>query len=501
MNDKFDEMAKGMEQSATRRGALKKSGLGLVDIALALLFGLPANANDFKRGPLVEVSRPNPLSGCDDGFHPPGTATSEDTAQPFVAANQASPKNIVAVWNGSFAQSIVAGVTLDGGKNWQRVPIPGITLCTGGPFVAADDPWVSFGPGGDVYVISNPFSSEGSRAIAVNKSSDGGQHWSAPAFLAVTSDKRFVAQQPSLTADPTDARLVYAIWNRDDNGNRGQVMFARTTDGGRTWEPARQIYEPGGADSATLGHQIHLLPDGTLVDLFSESKYVFDASSNDKRALLRLIRSTDKGQTWSAPISIADLPLFNVVDPETGQLVFRAAGAAFDFAVDGHSGALYAVWEETRFGGGLYPSIAFATSTDGGLSWSAPIPVNKTPADIRTADRQAFRPSIAVAADGTIGVTYYDFRFNDPAAGVPTDYWLVHCHPSAAASPADAANWISEVRVTDESFDLEATFIFLDSFVLGKYVGLATAGNDFLSTFVKPDGVNVTSIFFRRVGP
>ncbi len=35
MNDKFDELAKGMAQSVTRRGALKKFGLGLVGIALA----------------------------------------------------------------------------------------------------------------------------------------------------------------------------------------------------------------------------------------------------------------------------------------------------------------------------------------------------------------------------------------------------------------------------------------------------------------------------------
>jgi hypothetical protein len=37
MNDKFDELAKGMAQSVTRRGALKKFGLGLAGIALAAL--------------------------------------------------------------------------------------------------------------------------------------------------------------------------------------------------------------------------------------------------------------------------------------------------------------------------------------------------------------------------------------------------------------------------------------------------------------------------------
>jgi hypothetical protein len=37
MNDKFDELAKGMAQSVTRRGALKKFGLGFASIALASL--------------------------------------------------------------------------------------------------------------------------------------------------------------------------------------------------------------------------------------------------------------------------------------------------------------------------------------------------------------------------------------------------------------------------------------------------------------------------------
>jgi hypothetical protein len=37
MNEKFDELAKGMAQSVSRRGALKRFGLGLAGIALAAL--------------------------------------------------------------------------------------------------------------------------------------------------------------------------------------------------------------------------------------------------------------------------------------------------------------------------------------------------------------------------------------------------------------------------------------------------------------------------------
>ncbi|HYV33002.1 MAG TPA: hypothetical protein VEO53_18080, partial [Candidatus Binatia bacterium] len=37
MNDKFDKLAKGLAQSVTRRGALKKFGFGLAGLAVASL--------------------------------------------------------------------------------------------------------------------------------------------------------------------------------------------------------------------------------------------------------------------------------------------------------------------------------------------------------------------------------------------------------------------------------------------------------------------------------
>ena len=44
MNNQFDELAKGLAQSVTRRGALKKFGVGLVGVALAS-FGLLSKAH------------------------------------------------------------------------------------------------------------------------------------------------------------------------------------------------------------------------------------------------------------------------------------------------------------------------------------------------------------------------------------------------------------------------------------------------------------------------
>ena len=490
MNDKSDQLAKGLRQSLSRT---------LLCLAAGALCVLPTLANDFNRGPLLLISSPNPLAGCDDGLHPGEANSIKAAGEPFVAVNPANPKNIVAAWIGGYAQSIIAGVSFDGGKRWQQVAIPGITVCSGGPSLGAADPWVSFAPNGDCYVLCHPFAPG---AITVNKSSDGGLHWSAPIFLAdVAAGPHDQADKPSLTADPTDARLVYAVWNRDDSGNRGQALFTRTTNGGQTWEPVRVIYDPGAANNGTLGHIINVLPGGTLVDVFTEFKFSDDGTH--KGALLSVIRSTDQGQSWSAPIRAATITVFSVADVDTGVPVVNSSSCCPNPAVamDSNNGSLYVAWEDTRFSSGQYSSIAFAMSTDGGLTWSTPIQVNRTPTTTAPGNRQAFVPDIAVAANGTIAVTYYDFRFNDANPGLPTDYWLVHCHPSAATPATNPANWGNELRLSDASFDLERGLSFGGAYFLGDYVGLASAGNDFVAAFTQSDPTNLTSIFFRRVGP
>ena len=53
MNNKFDELAKGLAQSVTRRQALKKFGAGLAGMALAC-FGLASKAAPAKGSLFVQ---------------------------------------------------------------------------------------------------------------------------------------------------------------------------------------------------------------------------------------------------------------------------------------------------------------------------------------------------------------------------------------------------------------------------------------------------------------
>src|SRR5579862_10000212 len=106
--------------------------------SLAGPLSLPAGAQDSQIGPLIELSRPNAVGSCDDGFDVFGTWPLDDAAEPFVAVNPANPKNIVAEWIQGPIQNNVAAASLDGGRTWQQVPIP-LTVCSGGPFLGAAD--------------------------------------------------------------------------------------------------------------------------------------------------------------------------------------------------------------------------------------------------------------------------------------------------------------------------------------------------------------------------
>jgi ELWxxDGT repeat protein len=458
-------------------------------------------------GPPVQVSGPSPFVGI-PGL--PASVTLNSEGEPYVAVNPTNPNNVVATWqqdlsSGGGALGIVAGVSFDGGVTWREVVIPGITLVSGGSYQVAADTWLSFAPNGDLYEIALAASvapGQGSQAIKgnavlVSKSTDGGLSWSNPIPLVQDESSVRFDDKPSITADPTNSNFVYAVWDRVNHFRpykQGETEFARSTDGGRTWEVPRAIFTSP-QDEANIGHQILVRPDGTLIDLFTE----LNPDGNGPALQLMAIRSTDKGLTWSSPIAASQLLPVGPTDPDTGQAA-DAGEVLAHYAVDPHNGNLYATWADGRFGSSQYDRIAFTTSTDGGLTWSAPVRVNQTPDSIPAANRQAFLPSVAVAEDGTVAVTYYDFRNNTSAAGVPTDYWMVRADPRDGLT--NPASWHDENRLTNGSFDYQqAAPRFGGAPFLGDYEGLAAAGTSFFAVWAQPHSSDPDSIFFRDPPP
>jgi hypothetical protein len=460
----------------------------------------------FQLTPLVQVSNTSPFDNNPIEANDPAFARNSEV-EPYVAVDPTNPKHLVGAWIQDFARGIVSAVSFDAGNTWQSVVFPGGGTDHAGrnyPHVA--DPWVSFAPNGDVYLSMQGFDFPvGTPAdILVSKSTDGGLHWGAP--TAIVTGKNDFNDKPTITADPTNAQFAYVTWTRfrynpPMNDNRGATMFSRTTDGGQTWEPAREILDEG-AHNANRGQQIVVLPDGTLLNFFGRYLFKNDAGGvyhNDFQ--LAFIRSSDHGQSWqAAPTPVAAILAFDDTTPRgvpnpDGGLNIRCDFTLADVDVDPKNGNVYAVWQDARFSNFQYSSIAFAMSTDGGFTWSAPIKVNQTPDNIPAGNRQAFLPSVAVSRDGVVAVTYYDLRNNTLAHGLPTDLWMAHAHPADGLT--NPASWASENRMTPTSFNIEDAPAPPDGYFVGDYEGLVAMGKKFGAFFSMPTTTDSGSIFFR----
>jgi hypothetical protein len=476
--------------------------------AAALVLAASAAAGNYTQGPLVLASGPSPFAACTVGG--PGTNYPNSEVEPFVAVDPTNANNVIGVfqqdrWSNGGAHGIVAAVTHDGGVTWTETwphfsTCAGGTAANGGNYDRSSDPWVTFAPNGDAYFISLSASADLlTSAVLVSKSTDGGDTWSEPTTLISDTSAFNFNDKESITADSTNASNVYAVWDRSrkpgENADfnalhsfafRGPAMFSRTTDGGVTWSAPRNIM-PTNANLFTIGNQIAVLPNGTLADVFALGKGSgIQPSKNPFTESLML--STNKGLTWSGVIDISTDQSVAVRDPDTGAAV-RAGEGLPDVAVDPNNGTIYVVWSDSRFSGGVRDDVALSKSTDGGHTWSMPIKVNQTPLPVA-----AFTPSVEVASDGTVGVSYYDFRFNTPAPGALTDAFLAHSH--------DGGSTWAENRLTPTSFDIEQAPVARGYF-LGDYEGLTSAGPTFLPFFIQAESApaNPTDAFFTTVGP
>src|SRR5438093_7249952 len=362
-----------MNMGASRR--IQLAVLCLIVGMLVVVGPLALRAGPFTTGPLVQVSVVNPFAGCTVD-NVAGQIARDPSGQrqvflnaevePWVDANPTNPNNIVAFWqqvrwSDGGSRGLVAGVSTNGGTSWTSVAVPGITLCSGGTFERASDPWLSFAPNGTLHQISlaldidppaNRPGGNGRNALLVSRSTNGGLTWTAPITLIEDENPRFLNDKQSITADPTDPHLVYAVWDRlkESTGNlinqervpgdlsfKGAAMFTRTTDAGASWEPARVLYDPG-AISQTIGNQLVVLPDGTLVAFFDEILGVRN-SAGPGPFNLSLKRSFDKGVTWlpaGPPIRTNKLLPRGTVTPDDHRGI-RDGRLLFDVAVHCHA--------------------------------------------------------------------------------------------------------------------------------------------------------------------
>ncbi len=430
---------------------------------------------------------PYAVTACNDAPQN-GVVYRNSETEPYIAVNPIDSDNMIAAWhqdrwsNGA-AQGLGAAYTFDGGATWAFVNIP-FTRCSGalpgsaGDFERASDPWISFGPDGTAHymaLVANDSNNQNGMATA--RSIDGGVTWSEPVII-----KASPAQDPvgvslfhdknSITADPFDPDKVYATWTLFRWGVTS-LLVARSTDGGQTWGPPIPIATLGSVDRSEVaffrqGAQIVVLPDGTLVNAFY--RILFDQKYLVVSFEQALFRSFDQGKHWERmDVAVAMFNPAGAFDPELG-IPVRDASQIPDIAVNPSTGELYITWQQ-RNSQGLVEAVV-SRSVDGGFTWSYPVRVSQEPETV-----QSFLPAVSVNADGLVAVLFYDFR-NDILGDDPlsTDVHLALFNSDLTFN--------DERRVTPESFDLRQMVITgARGYFPGDYVGLDSAGKDFVAAF------------------
>ncbi|WP_433336437.1 sialidase family protein [Spirillospora sp. CA-294931] len=478
-----------------RRTSLPLTALGTVSATalVTLLSGASATAAGSGGD---AITGPTPFTSCtadhgDDQIDP------NTEVEPWLVANPRDPRHLVSIWQQDRrsygnARGIIAGVSRDGGQTWKRAILPGFTLCTDGPYNRSGGPWVTFAPNGDLYATASSFSWPGNSAVLVSKSTDGGATWGAPVQAIIDEGSKAWNDKPTITAHPRDPRQVFAVWNRREIAtDRHDAMMARSRDGGRTWDKPISIHHPERAHQATLGNQIVVLPNGTLVNVFVENEFPIGGPPmppEDLAERVRVVRSTDGGATWSKAVTIREHKLNAPSLPDDATKPVPQPGIIPDIAVDARTGAVHVVWAEN----GLSRSksaVGHSTSVDGGRTWTRPVKINKTPDSAPGGNGQAFLPAVDVAGNGTVAITYYDFRRNTPAAGTPTDLWMI--------TSRNGRFW--RERHLAGSFDMERATQWGGPY-LGGYYALTHVPGAFLSAYpaTNSDPDNKQDIFFLR---
>jgi hypothetical protein len=441
---------------------------------------------------------PEAVTECNGG-NQVGTLYRNSETEPFIAVNPTNVDNMIACWhqdrwsNGS-AQGVAGAYTMDAGATWTHFSI-GFTRCSGGApgstgdYQRASDPWISFGADGAAYYMALVSDRTTARnGMAAAKSTDGGATWTDPIIIKSNNARGANAvshfhDKNTLTADPYNPNLVYATWTLFRNRSYA-LLFSRSTDGGMTWGPARPVNKKEiVGDHETVyfrqGAQIVVLPDGTLLNVFFRNTYDPRGGGSDGRVEMAIFRSRDQGHHWEkSDTPVADMAPTGAIDVylliELGiYYPVRDAGTLPDIAVDRNNGNIYIVWQDGRFSPYGLSAAVISRSTDGGDTWSSPIPVH----DVSDELHQGFLPVVAVADNGIVGVLFYDFRndnFGD--ATLDTDVFLTMLGPDL--------NFLSETRLTEDSFDMRQMLITgFRGYFPGDYVGLDAADHEFVAAF------------------
>ncbi|MCI4320563.1 MAG: glycoside hydrolase [Thermoplasmata archaeon] len=297
----------------------------------------------------------------------------------------------------------------DGGQTWTGGLIPGFpgdnsSAGRASPLRAYNfsaDPMVQFDRAGNLYLSGGALQAgtpgtilnltnacAGSAAMFVAKYSQDGAHYVRESVVF-----RGCGDYPRLAVDVSAGATsgnVYEVVSTNASTYNGTSAFFRSTDGGRTF-----------AQTAVLNGSVPMTMtvSGTGAAVVATSACQLACPYSVHPQLIYV--STDGGRTFGSPAvavteNLGPLPVNNTISGP-GVNWLAADGRTILLAYDDFNGSQW--------------FVKLVRSTDGGVTWSAPVNVSDDPRD------QHMWPTIAVSHD-VIGIAWYDSRNGQLANGV-----------------------------------------------------------------------------------
>jgi hypothetical protein len=378
----------------------------------------------------------------------PANARSESS----IAINPSNPSEMIG-GSKKFFNPMTYSFTLatswsnNGGKTWQASA--DIPLLAG--WAGISDPAVCWDDSDNVYLLALPFKDPNltTVGIAAYKSTDKGKTWSKPKLIhsSAGDDKQWMA------GDKNNGHL-YAAW--DDGSN---MRFARSLDQGSSWKGKGN--EPVGSilTNDSFSPEINVADNGNI--------YIAYISGSN----IKFIRSTDGGDSFSAPTVIASgITTLSAALPITDGWP-HFPGATFRVltlptACAGQNQVVVAAWADMREGSSR---IYYRRSTDEGASWLGNASGEKLQTQAIAANLHHFHPQIVSQPNGDIGCSFYEI-------GPKGNYGKMLIDTCLCTSIDNGQSFYDYVVVTDKPWDpaIDAPLSHGDPNVtfIGDYFGL-----------------------------
>jgi hypothetical protein len=347
-----------------------------------------------------------PLLGGTDKDVVTGTETSPHVIQSesFSAQNPDDPSQIMVAYNDSrsAASSNFSGASYssDGGNTFTR-----LTKSTGAsPFTLTfGDPVVLYNkPTGTWFTVWLDGAC-GGQGIGGYKSTTPGDPNSYVHFCIHngSSDDRESGWADNNPSSPFYGRMYVT---RNDFGLGGNLMVRYSTDNGLTWTNERQL-----APASPFIRDVQITGDASNGNIYVAGMNEGGGGLNNRMNLF--YKSTDGGNSWtktftstafSAPGSTLCVSNSYFACMFTGPAFWRHMGWGQPGVFNN---VVHYVYDSRNTANGDTGDIFYIRSTDGGVTFAAPLKLNTD-----TTTRPQWQPNLSVGSDGSVLAVWYDAR-------------------------------------------------------------------------------------------